>query len=102
VRQVIRALAGRGGSPDIRLVALTLGTSVRTLQRRLQATGLTYADSVQRARCAAARQMLKDPRRRIGDIARTLGYSDHAHFTRAFQRWTGITPRDFRWRGQRP
>jgi AraC-like DNA-binding protein len=45
--------------------------------------------------------MLKDRRRRIGDIARILAYSDHAHFTRAFQRWTGLTPREFRRSGRR-
>lgn len=97
VRHVIRGLFAAGGrSPEIHIVAETVGTSVRTLQRRLRATGLKYADVVQQARLAAARQMLKDRRRRIGEIARTLGYSDNAHFTRAFQRWTGLSPRDFR------
>jgi AraC-like DNA-binding protein len=100
VRQVVSILLASGtGYPDIQLVADRVGTSVRTLQRRLRATGVTYADVVQQARCAAARQMLKEHRRRIGDVARLLGYSDPAHFTRAFQRWTGSTPRDFRRRG---
>jgi AraC-like DNA-binding protein len=40
--------------------------------------------------------MLADSAAAIGQIARNLGYSDPAHFTRAFQRWTGCTPRDFR------
>ena len=71
-------------------------TSVRTLQRRLRAAGLTYSQVVQQARRAAAQQMLRDSTAAIGRIARTLGYSDPAHFTRAFQRWTGSTPRDFR------
>ena len=97
VRQAIGArLASGHGSPDIRLVADTVGTSVRTLQRRLRERGLTYGDVVQHARYAAARHMLQDPGRRIGEIARKLGYSDHAHFTRAFQRWAGLTPRRFR------
>jgi AraC-like DNA-binding protein len=89
-------LASGSGCVDIQLAAGRMGTSVRTLQRRLRATGVTYADVVQQARCAAARHMLKERRRRIGDVARLLGYSDPAHFTRAFQRWMGITPRDFR------
>jgi AraC-like DNA-binding protein len=99
---VIGVLFSAGGrSPEIQFVAAEMGTSVRTLQRRLRATGLTYGDVVQEARCAAAQQLLKDRRRRIGEIARKLGYSDHAHFTRAFQRWTGVTPREFRRYGRR-
>jgi AraC-like DNA-binding protein len=43
-----------------------------------------------------AEQMLANLRDKIGDVARALGYSDPAHFTRAFRRWTGLTPRDFR------
>jgi AraC-like DNA-binding protein len=97
VQHVVTMLLADGRRyPDIQLAAATMGTSVRTLQRRLRAAGVTYALVVQQARCAAARQMLMERRRRIGDIARLLGYSDPAHFTRAFQRWTGTTPRDFR------
>jgi AraC-like DNA-binding protein len=83
-------------SPDIDLVAENMGTSVRTLQRQLRAAGLTYSELVRRVRCAAAQRMLKGRRPSIGEIALALGYSDHAHFTRAFQRWTGLTPREFR------
>jgi AraC-like DNA-binding protein len=97
VRQVVAALLASGtGYPDIQLVAVRVGTSVRTLQRRLRASGATFADLVQHARCAAAREMLKEHQRRIGEVARLLGYSDTAHFSRAFHRWTGVTPRAFR------
>ena len=97
VRQAVTTLLARGNaSPDIDLVAEGMGTSVRTLQRRLHAMGVTYTEVVQRARRAEAQRMLRDRRTRIGDISRTLGYSDPGHFTRAFQRWTGVTPRAFR------
>ena len=97
LRKVIGALMEKGRcQPDIQSVAALMNTSVRTLQRRLREIGLTYAGIVQQARCAEARQMLKDGGRNIGEIARALGYSDHAHFTRAFQRWTGVTPHAFR------
>ena len=97
VRHVVGTIiAGGHGTPDIESTAATMRTSVRTLQRRLHATGLTYAGLVQQVRHAAARRMLEDARRRIGEISRTLGYSDQAHFTRAFHRWTGVSPRDFR------
>lgn len=73
-----------------------MGTSVRTLQRRLTTSGVTYSQIVQNVRCAAARRMLADRQPSICEIARMLGYSDPAHFTRAFLRWTGVTPRQFR------
>jgi AraC-like DNA-binding protein len=97
VQQIITTLlAGPCRAVRIDIVAETMGTSVRTLQRRLRATGVTYSEVVQRARRTAAQQMLKDHSAGIATVARALGYSDPAHFTRAFQRWTGFTPRDFR------
>lgn len=97
VQQIITTLlAGSCRAASIDVVADTMGTSVRTLQRRLHASGVTYSEVVQRARRAAAQQMLKDRGAGIAEVARALGYSDPAHFTRAFQRWTGFTPRDFR------
>jgi AraC-like DNA-binding protein len=95
VRQIVTALLA-GGSADVHLAADRMGISVRTLQRWLHAAGLTYASVAQEARCARARQMLEQSGRKIRDVAVALGYSDPAHFTRAFQRWTGQTPRDFR------
>jgi len=92
----VTLLAGASRAASIALVAETMGTSVRTLQRRLRATGLTYSGVVQRARRTAAQRMLEDGGTGIGEVARALGYSDPAHFTRAFQRWTGSTPREFR------
>ena len=97
VQQIITTLlAGPRPAARIDIVAETMGTSVRTLQRRLRAAGVTYSEVMQRARRAAAQQMLKDGGAGIAKVARALGYSDPAHFTRAFQRWTGFTPRDFR------
>jgi AraC-like DNA-binding protein len=95
VRQVVSVLLGRR-YPDIQLVAHTMLTSPRTLQRRLRSAGLTYARLVAEARRASAERLLAEPGRTVADVARMLGYSDPAHFTRAFQRWTGISPRAFR------
>jgi AraC-like DNA-binding protein len=89
-------LAGASRAASIELVAETMGTSVRTLQRRLRTVGLTYSEVVRRARRAAAQKMLTDREAGIGEIARALGYSHPGHFTRAFEHWTGSTPREFR------
>jgi AraC-like DNA-binding protein len=99
VRHVVGLLLA-GGPIDVRRVAGLVRTSARTLQRRLHRIGLTYAEVVAQARLETARKMLDDPGKKIGDVARTLGYSDGAHFTRAFQRWTGLTPTDFRRRAE--
>jgi AraC-like DNA-binding protein len=82
--------------PDIHLVADTILTSPRTLQRRLRDAGVTYARLVAEARCASAVRLLANSDQTIAEVSRMLGYSDPAHFTRAFQRWTGVTPRAFR------
>lgn len=95
VQQVVATLLP-DGYPDIRLVAEAVSLSPRTLQRRLHAEGATFAGVVARARFAEARRMLREPARKIIDVALDLGYSDPAHFTRAFERWAGIAPRDFR------
>jgi AraC-like DNA-binding protein len=95
VREVVARLLAEG-APDIRAVASALSTSARTLQRRLRGAGLTYAGLVQKVRCEAASHLLAKSGQTVGDVARMLGYSDPAHFARAFQRWTGLTPREFR------
>ena len=95
VRQVL-ASSFAGRYPNIQLVAGAIGMSTRTLQRRLGENGVTYAQVVAQARAEMARQMLQESTRKIGEIARTIGYSNAGHFTRAFLRWTGRTPRDFR------
>jgi AraC-like DNA-binding protein len=93
-QQIVAALLP-DGSPDIHTVAAMAGLSVRTLQRRLHEQGVTFAWVVAGARLAMAQRMLDDPDRKIIDVALDLGYSDPAHFTRAFVRWTGLAPREF-------
>ncbi len=95
VRRVIGALL-RARRPDIRLVAEMGGMGVRTLQRRLAEAGVSFARLVAEARLDKAVRLLEDPGIKLVDIALELGFSDHAHFTRAFRQWTGIAPREFR------
>lgn len=86
----------REGYPDINTAAEISGMSVRTLQRRLNEQGLTYSRVVEKARFSQAIVWLQDPTTQIVDIAVELGYSAHPHFTRAFKRWTGVSPAQFR------
>src|SRR5262245_8401147 len=94
VQQIVTPLL-RDGHPGVHSVATMLGLSARTLQRRLSEEGVTYARVVARARFAVAQRLLDDPACKVIEVALDLGYSDPAHFARAFARWTGLAPREF-------
>lgn len=89
------ALAGR---LTLCHVAATLGFAPRSLQRRLWSLGLRFEDLVDEWRRELSCRMLVTTTMNIGDVGQMLGYSDPAHFTRAFHRWHGISP--VRWRRQ--
>ena len=84
------------GYPAIEEVAQLLCVSVRSLQRLLNAAGVSYSNLVERCRCRAACESLELTRHSIQEIAAALGYSDASSFARAFRRWTGTTPRAYR------
>jgi AraC-like DNA-binding protein len=95
VVQVIEMLSW-DSYPSIHRTADILGVSVRTLQRHLAAAGCTHESLVGQARFATAASLLEETNSKILDIALDLGYSDHAHFTRAFRRWSGHSPQEYR------
>ncbi|CAM5416118.1 HTH-type transcriptional activator RhaS [Afipia felis] len=82
--------------PPLTDVAELAGVSTRSLQRKLGYAGLTYSDLVETARYERASKLLRDTDCKIIDIAFSSGYADPAHFTRAFRRISGVTPRQFR------
>ena len=97
----VRAEASRGGgAPGIVAVARRLGLSTRTLKRRLAEAGTTFRDVADGSRRQRALLLLDDRRIALADVADRLGYSDVANFTRAFRRWTGMTPGEFRGRAR--
>ena len=77
-------------------IADATGMSVRTLQRRLTDNGLKFHDLLNQAKFEHAKKMLLNRETPITEIAESLGYSDAAHFTRAFHRWSGSSPTDYR------
>jgi AraC-like DNA-binding protein len=85
-----------GGDPRIASVARRLGTTARTLQRRLGADGVTYQQLLDDARRRAAERYLRGSSLAIAEIAYLLGYSEASAFHRAFRRWTGLAPGDLR------
>ncbi len=77
-------------------VARRLGLHERALGRRLQASGTTFQRLLDGTREEIARQLLCDTDIPAARVATALGYKDATVFTRAFTRWTGHTPSEFR------
>jgi AraC-like DNA-binding protein len=77
-------------------VAALFSMHARTMHRRLANSGTGFRELVEEVRFSIARQMLEDSARPVGGIADLLGYTDPSAFTRAFRRWSGVTPAHWR------
>ena len=85
-----------GGDPGAAAIAKSLNVSERTLHRRLRDEGTTATDVLRQLRLELADKYLRDADISLTEIAYLLGYSEVSAFHRAFKRWTGLTPADFR------
>lgn len=83
------------GSPSAEEVARRLGFSRQTLFRRLRGEDTTYADVLDALRERLAKDYIRDRKHGIAEAAFLLGFSETASFSRAFQRWTGLSPSSF-------
>jgi AraC-like DNA-binding protein len=90
VRAAVRAALASGGC-TLAGTARGLGVSTRTMQRRLEGEGTSFAEVVDALRRELACAYL-DRRVPIAEIAALLGYADATAFHHAFRRWTGSTP----------
>jgi len=95
LRQALEPML-HSGAPDLHWAALAANTSPRTLRRRLRELGVTWSGLVEQTRFDTARRLLGSTDLRVAEVAREVGYADPANFTRAFRRWTGLAPRDYR------
>lgn len=78
--------------PVMASIAVKLHMSARSLQRRLQSEGTSFAEVLSDLRRDRALHYLKDRRISIAEVAFLLGFRDVTAFHRAFKRWTGSTP----------
>lgn len=85
-------LLGQG----IEQLAAALELHPRTLQRRLQEQGEGFSELQARVRFRMACEALRDASQDIEGISERLGFSDRRSFTRAFVRWSGLSPSAFR------
>lgn len=89
----LRLLDGRC---DIDSAAQLVGLSVQGLQRRLRNKGFNYREILDSVRHERAVALLTETDLPVLEVALGLGYEDHSNFTRAFSRWTGMSPSAFR------
>jgi AraC-like DNA-binding protein len=101
--QVKRYLVARPPAriPDIATAARDLGMSARSLRRYLAAESTSYRELVRAVLEDSAGHMLRDPKRSIQETASALGFSNVGAFHRAFKRWTGMTPAQYREKRER-
>jgi AraC-like DNA-binding protein len=77
-------------------VAAELNMSGRTLRRALAQQGKSFREVLERTRWELSQDYLRDRRLALSEVALLLGYSEQSAFNRAFQRWSGTTPRAWR------
>lgn len=84
------------GIPSIHHIADLTAMSNRTLTRRLSEAGVTYRDLIKKTQKTIAKDMLRNTKQSIGEIAFLTGFSEQSAFNRAFKNWTDQTPSEFR------
>lgn len=88
-----------GGSFSRTAIAASVHMSASTLQARLARAGVSFQQLLDETRHELALGYIEQSRLSITEIAFMLGFSDLSNFIRAFKRWTGISPTEFRKRG---
>lgn len=84
------------GIPSVDDVAASLCMSKRTLQRRLNDRGVLFNEYADEIRCRMAHQFVAKTKLPLTEVAFLLGYAHVSALSRAFRRWTGKTPHEFR------
>jgi AraC-like DNA-binding protein len=85
-----------GGDPSLATVARRMALSPRTLQRRLADEDTSFAEVLDNTRRHVAKAYVQDRALALTEVSYLLGFSEPSAFTRAFQRWFGLAPRQFR------
>lgn len=76
--------------------ARSLGMSERSLRRRLAEEGVSYSQLIEQSQIELARVLLGNPTKTIKEVAHEVGFTGQSGFHRAFKRWTGTSPAQFR------
>ncbi len=98
VMQVKSKLTERlpGGGIDEGEIASSINLSRRSLQRRLHEHQVSFSGLLEDTRRELSRDYLRDPQHSVNEVAYLLGFSEPGNFSRAFKRWYGQTPSEYR------
>ncbi len=94
LRKII--LSSNGVFPSLESAAETLGMSGRTLRRRLSDEGSSYQALLNEVRTQLAKELLHTGEKNITEIAFLLGFGDTSAFTKAFKKWTKMSPSEYK------
>lgn len=92
--ELARQLPEQGA--DLEAIAAALALTPRTLQRRLRESGLSFSQLVDETRQQLVLHYLRDPALELAEIAFLVGFSEPGSLARAFRRWTGTSPGEYR------
>jgi AraC-like DNA-binding protein len=97
-RKVVEKILVRlpDGPPDQQLVSSDLSMSRRNMQRKLKDEGVSFSELLQECRFELSKKYLRLHHRSVVETGYLLGFSEPSSFSRAFKRWTGQTPTDYR------
>jgi AraC-like DNA-binding protein len=84
------------GIPSLDKIGRHMGMSSRTLTRRLSEGGITYRELVKQTQEKISKDLLRHSARSVSEIAFQTGFSEQSAFSRAFKRWTGQSPLEYR------
>lgn len=96
-RAVTKIILSKLDDEDLTIhkIAKEMAVSVRTLQNRLEAEGVVFSDLLRDVRQRLAKKYLRE-NYTVEQITYLLGFSDPSVFRKAFKKWVGVTPREFR------
>lgn len=92
--EIYRQLAG--GEPSLESVAQGIGLTARGLSKRLVSQSLRFPDMLDSLRQTLAELYLQDESLSLTEIALLLGFAESSSFSRAFRRWRGVSPNQYR------
>lgn len=95
LRPIIAAML-HGGQPSVARVARASGTSVRSLQRRLEQDGTNFSEQLELVRRQLVMAHLEEGNVKLADLSERLGYTEQSALTRAVRRLTGHSPSELK------
>jgi len=86
----------RGQRPSLDVIASSLQMSGRSLRRHLQYDGINFTQLLDEIQHEIADRLLKESSLSVKRIALQLGFDEPSSFSRAYKRWSGVSPAQFR------